>query len=111
MEDLKKYLATPAKERDYYEGVKLYHKYGSDMALKNRVFTRGHFQGNKDTLNYELEKIVSSQQSAVSSQQKKVFAAPVEKKIISDNKILTEKPKAEKKKRESNNSRQNRKGK
>jgi hypothetical protein len=78
MESLKKYLAKPVKERDYWEGVKLYDKLGSDVRLKLRVFPRGPFQGNKDTLNYELEKIVSGSKSQISGSKKEV--APAAKK-------------------------------
>ena len=54
MEELKKWLDDPA--RDYFKGVQLYARYGTDVRLKQRVFPAGPHANNQKLLHYELGK-------------------------------------------------------
>jgi len=63
MEEIKRWLDDPS--RDYFQGVKLYERYGDDVRLKMRVFPAGPFLGNQRQLHYELEKIYKSRGGTV----------------------------------------------
>jgi hypothetical protein len=68
MERIKAWLDNPS--RDYFEGVKLYERYGDDVRLKVRVFPAGPFLGNQRQLHYELEKIYKSSAGKVAKESK-----------------------------------------
>ncbi len=70
MEEIKQWLDDPS--RDYFQGVKLYERYGDDVRLKLRVFPMGPMLGNQRQLHYELDKIYTARFGAVPGAHKKV---------------------------------------
>lgn len=86
-EIIKAWLQGP---REYNEGVKLYDTYGFNKVLKNS-FSRGETEYMKQTLVYELGKIIGLDETALKNMERKAYSS--EKEEIALKEAVVIKPK------------------